>query len=383
MPPDKLADWVALTLLPDVGPILARRALDRFRDPGEIAFRLSPAGWSTLQGMRPAIVSGILEARRDLRRRVDAELRACRKAGVHPVPRGDPAYPAVLETLPDPPVLLYMKGELAEGVVRVAVVGSRRATAYGRRVATGMASSLSGRGVEIVSGGARGIDAHAHHGALESGGRTVAVLGSGLARPYPAEHRDLYDRIASQGAVISEFPMDVTPVPANFPRRNRLISGLSAATVVVEAALRSGSLITAAHALEQGREVLAVPGPVSSEQSWGCHRLIQQGARLVQEVDDILEELSPMYGTALSRLEPPRKGRESGIDEAGLPEDETKVLHLLREDPEPVQLDDLAEKAPFGVARLNTALFGLEVRGLVERLPGRYYLSRPPSPDTL
>ena len=257
----------------------------------------------------------------------------------------------------------------------MAVVGSRRATAYGRRVATGLASGLAQRGVEIVSGGARGIDTCAHLGALEGGGTTIAVMGSGFNGPYPSENRDLFDRIAQSGAVMTEFPLDMEPRAENFPRRNRLISGLAAGVIVVEAAEKSGSLITAGHALEQGREVMAVPGPVSSDQSAGCHRLIQQGAKLVHSIGDVLEELSPMYRLALR----PHGGGEpvdAGPNLRGISPDEEAVLALLN-DPEPVQLDALADRAPFGIARLQAALFGLEVRGAVEQLPGRYYLARP------
>jgi DNA processing protein len=200
-------------------------------------------------------------------------------------------------------------------------------------------------------------------------------MGSGFRRLYPPENVEMFDKIADNGAIISEFPLDMEPKGENFPRRNRLIAGLSAAVVVVEAAERSGSLSTAGHALEQGREVMAVPGPVSSELSAGCHRLIQQGAKLVHSIGDVLEELSPMYAEALrSRVAAP--SGEPEPTPVSLDPDEAAVLALL-DDPEPVQLDALADRAPFGIARLQTALFGLEVRGAVEQLPGRYYLARP------
>jgi DNA processing protein len=381
MPRGNLEDWVALNLLPRVGPITLRRALERYREPGQIAHRLSPAGWLSLPGVRPAAVDEILEARKDLRKRAEREVRQCERRGVRLIPLDDDDYPAALEELPDAPILLYLRGSIPDRIVRVAVVGSRRATAYGRRVAAGLGSSLAARGIEVVSGGARGIDTLAHRGALETGGRTTAVLGSGLLRPYPAENETLFEEMAGRGAVLSEFELRTRPRPENFPRRNRLISGLATAVVVVEAAPRSGSLITVSHALEQGREVLAVPGPVSSEQSQGCHRLIQQGAKLIQEVDDILEELSPMYTAALPDSGPGvGPGTEKSRDVEGLDEDEAKVLGLLSDDPEPVHLDALADRAPFGVARLQTALFGLELRGLVEQTPGKYYLCRPSNP---
>jgi DNA processing protein len=201
------------------------------------------------------------------------------------------------------------------------------------------------------------------------------VLGSGLLAPYPPENAALFEEIAGSGALISEFPLEQGPKAGNFPRRNRIISGLSAAVVVVEAASRSGTSITAAHALDQGREVLAVPGPVSSHKSEGCHRLIQQGAKLIQNIEDILEEVPPMYLDAM-----PSDGEaDQGGQAAHAPEltaDEIEILGYL-DAVEPVQIDDLADRAPFGVARLQAALFGLELKGAVEHSPGRYYLLRP------
>ncbi len=370
-----LCEWVALNLLPGLGPAQIRRALDRFGSPGEIAHEVPAELLVTSRAPGGGAAAAIRSVRPRLRAAAEKEIRSAERLGLSLLAPPDPAYPAAFEQLPDPPSLLYVRGSLTEGTVRAALVGSRRATAYGRRVAVGMASGLAARGIEVVSGGARGIDACAHLGALEGGGRTVAVLGSGFLRLYPAENAELFDRIAENGALISEFPLEMGPKPENFPRRNRLISGLSAVVVVVEAAPRSGSLITASHALDQGREVMAVPGPVSSEQSEGCHRLIQQGAKLVQKVEDIVEELSPMYATAV-RAARPIEAEGGRMDPGELTADEAAVLALL-DDPEPVHLDALAERAPFGIARLQAALFGLEVRSAVEQMPGRYYLARP------
>jgi len=292
------------------------------------------------------------------------------------VTASDAGYPAALEELTDPPALLYQRGDLPEAVLRVAVVGSRTPTAYGRRVALGLAAGLAARGIEVVSGGARGIDRCAHEGALEQGGRTVTVLGSGLLRPYPPENAPLIERIAASGAVLSELPPTEPPRPDHFPRRNRLVSGLCAAVVVVEAAEKSGSLITAGLATDQGREVLAVPGPVSSARSAGTHRLIQDGAKLVQNIDDILSELPPIFQAAAAA--PPATGLPPDL--AGLSQDEQSVLRIL-DSVEPTHLDEVAEKAPFGVARLQAALFGLEMRRAVERTSGRYYVSRPLGED--
>lgn len=369
---EALLPWIALSMLPGLGPVLLRRLLERFDDPEAVAFRLPAAALASVHGVGHDTAQAAVAARAEVRRAAAGELRACSHLAIDVWTPRDPGWPLALETMTDPPVLLYAKGSLPAAMVRVAVVGSRRATPYGRRVAAGLGAGLAQRGIEVVSGGARGIDTAAHVGALEAGGRSVAVLGSGLAQPYPTENARLFARMAESGALLSEFPLDAPPLPEHFPRRNRLISGLSAAVVVVEATTKSGSLLTAGHALDQGRDVLAIPGPVSSPQSEGCHRLIQQGARLVQGVDDVLAELGPMYAGAvqpapLPRLQPKR---------AQLSADEAKVLSLL-EDPEPVHLDALAEAAPFGVARLQAALFGLEARGAVDPLPGRYYVAAP------
>jgi DNA processing protein len=379
MPPERLIPWLALHLLPRVGPLTARRAIEIHGDPLDVALRIPASAWRELPGVDASTVEEIVAARPSLLRRVDAEWEAAVRANVRIVSREDPEYPSLLASLPDPPGLIYLNGRLADGKVRVAVVGSRRATAYGRSVARGLGGALAGRGVEVVSGGARGIDTCSHQGALEGCGTTVAVLGCGFAHVYPPENKELFARIAASGAVVSEFPIAMAPLPENFPRRNRLIAGLSAATIVVEATTKSGSLITAAQALEQGREVMAVPGPVDSEQSRGCHRLIQQGAKLVQTVEDVLDELSPMYRDALASQ--PAHGPAGGAPtEAGtqvpLCEDEVAVLALF-DDPRPVHVDRLAGAAPLGIARLQTALFGLALKGRIDPLPGGYYVAPP------
>jgi len=373
--PASTVDWIALNLLPGVGPVGARAALKRFGSPGEVAHRAPPSVFRGLPRFRESGVEAVRIARRNLARRAERELRECDRLGIRVLTLDRPDYPAALREFPDGPLVLYVRGRLREGVLRVAVVGSRRPTGYGRTVATGLGSGLAAREIEVVSGGALGIDTAAHRGALAEDGVTTAVLGTGLARPYPGENAGLFDRIAETGAVVSEFSLDSGPTPDAFPRRNRIVSGLSAAVVVVEAASRSGALITAAHALDQGREVLAVPGPVSSPASAGANRLIQQGAKLVQNIEDILDELPPLFRVAAGEDPAGPEGRAPGNFE-GLTGDEREVVCML--DPvEPVQLDDLAERAPFGIARLQTALFGLEIRRAVERRPGKYYLLRP------
>lgn len=237
-----IESWLALTLLPGLGPISIRRCLERIPDPIEIAYRAPASFFASLPGVRAGVPERIVASRPGLSAAVAREARESARSGITLLPLSDPRYPTALRELPDAPVILYVKGTVPEGVVRIAVIGSRRATAYGRRVATGLAGGLATRGIEIVSGGARGIDTCAHAGALEAGGRTIAILGSGFRRLYPAENEALFDRIAESGAVISEFPLEFEPFPDNFPRRNRLVSGLSAAVVVVEANERSGAV---------------------------------------------------------------------------------------------------------------------------------------------
>ncbi len=371
MDPRLLVDWLALHLLPGLGPAAAREALERYGDPGEIAYRLPPAA---LAACGRVDLERLCAGRRDLRRRAEREARLCEQHGVRLVTQRDPAYSAALAEIGSAPMLVYQKGTIDPGVVRIAVVGSRTPTHYGRTVASALGSGLAARGIEVVSGGARGVDAEAHRGALgTAAGRTVAVLGSGLLRPYPPEHTELFDRIAEHGALVSEFPMEEAPRAENFPRRNRLISGLSAAVVVVEAAERSGSLSTAAHALDQARDVLAVPGPVHSLKSVGCHRLIQQGAKLVHEIEDVVAELSPMYR---ARIGEKPDAAPSAPPADGHTADETALLAIVGVHG-PVHLDRIADEAPFGIARVQAALFGLEIRGAVEQTPGKYYVLRP------
>jgi DNA processing protein len=316
-------------------------------------------------------------ARPSLMRQIEREWEAAVREDVRIVPRDDDEYPALLATLPDAPVLLYVKGSPSPGRVGVAVVGSRRATRYGREMARRVAGGLAAAGVVIVSGGARGIDTYAHRAALDAGGSTIAVLGCGFSHVYPPENQELFDRIAEAGAVLSEFPVGMAPLGDNFPRRNRLIAGLSAATVVVEATSKSGSLITAGYAVDQGREVMAVPGPVDSERSRGCHRLIQQGAKLVESPEDVLVELSPMYRSALGAASVPGDGgTEPPAPGIPLDGDEVAVLALF-DDPRPVHVDVLADATPLGIARLQAALFGLALKGHIDPMAGGYYVARP------
>ncbi|MBI4004296.1 MAG: DNA-protecting protein DprA [Candidatus Omnitrophica bacterium] len=299
------------------------------------------------------------------------ELSLARQAGVCLVTREQPAYPKLLREIHDPPLVLYIRGTLPAEELAVAIVGSRHASLYGMQAAERLAYELALRGITIISGLARGIDSAAHRGALKAGGRTVAVLGSGLANLYPPEHAELAAQIAERGAVISEYPMETPPVGSNFPRRNRIISGLSLGVVVVEAAARSGALITVGCALEQGREVFAVPGPITTPTSQGTHQLLKDGARLVTSVEDILEELrlapQPVPQTATSVSAPQRRS---------LAEEEERVFACVRQH-EPRYIDAIAQDSGMEMSAVSSLLVQLELRQIIRQLPGKRFIRNP------
>ena len=261
--------------------------------------------------------------------------------------------------------MLFCRGQWQDtDQLAVAIVGTRHATHYGRRQAERIAGGLARAGMTIVSGLARGIDAVAHRAALEAGGRTVAVLGSGLLNVYPPEHVQLAGEIAQQGVLISELPPEMAPMSGTFPQRNRLISGLSLGVIVVEAAARSGALISASHAAEQGREVFAVPGPIDSRTSRGCHQLIRDGARLVESIDDVLEELGPLV-EAMPR---PDGGQVRHPAEVQLNDQERRVLDAI--DTQPTEIDTVVAESNLGVSRVLSTISVLEIRRLIRRLSG-------------
>lgn len=373
--PEDLRVWLSLHLVAHHAPSHFRTALKTVEDPLELATQL-PESLLVAAGVPPGAAAHSVRLRRTLERDLDLELRAAERLAIDLVPHPSPDYPAEIASLPDAPFLLYRRGSLPRGIARVAVVGARRATAYGRRIATQISGELALLGAEIVSGGARGVDTSAHRGAVEAGGRTVAVIGSGLREPYPPDNASLFEKIVESGALLSEFPIDTQPLPENFPRRNRLIAALAAAVVVVEAADRSGSLITARLANEYGKEVLAVPGPIGAPMSVGCLALLKDGAGLAREASDVVGALSPMYRQALA--DPAPDSPDAPV--VDLTPDESAVSGFFQ-DPEPVHIDVLADRAPFGIARLQAALFGLALRGTVDALPGGYYLPRFPKPS--
>ena len=318
------------------------------------------------------------------RRRVDEDVERLRALGARVLGADDACMPPRLRAIPDCPAVLFVRGDpSALSAPQIAVVGSRRATPAGARIARRFAGELAERGFVVTSGLAQGVDAEAHRGALEAGGRTVAVLGSSLDRIYPSQHQGLADRVAGQGALVSEFPFGTRPVPWNFPWRNRIISGLSLGVLVVEAAERSGSLITARLAGEQGREVFAVPGSILNPQATGCHRLLRDGAKLVDKVDDILEELPPGELANVEAHEgAPAPGTRAEEGSGGAPANGCEIVRpagpeeaavLAHLDGEPVSADTVARRAGLTPERVYPILLTLELGGSVRLdAAGRY-----------
>ncbi|MBI2994795.1 MAG: DNA-protecting protein DprA [Gammaproteobacteria bacterium] len=310
-------------------------------------------------------------ARRDTRS-VEPDLRWLEDERHHLVPISDARYPALLREISDPPPALFVRGETsALARLQLAIVGSRSPTADGRRNAFEFGRALARHGFATTSGLAVGIDSQAHLGALHEDGVTVAVLGSGPDIVYPASNRELAERIAGCGAVVSEFPTECQPFASNFPRRNRIISGLSVGTLVVEAALRSGSLITARHALDQGREVFAIPGNIRNPLTRGCHALLRQGAKLVEQIEDILEEIGPL--SSIDR----RSHHAEPAHSAGMkPLDAEFKLLLDNIGFEPVHIDFLIEVTKLPVQEATACLSNMEIAGLIDALPGGSYMRR-------
>ncbi|AAR35923.1 DNA-processing protein DprA [Geobacter sulfurreducens] len=350
--------WFALRSVPLVGNVLYRRLLDRFGSP-EAVFRASDAELASVRGVSSAVAASIRG--HDPRAFAESECERVRRAGVRIVTIRDPDYPPLLLQIADPPPYLYVKGDPTGLEPAVAVVGSRRATVYGRTVTARLAEDLARRGVAVVSGMARGIDTAAHQGALAGEGRTVGVLGCGIDVVYPPENRALFARVADRGALVSEFPLGMGPLAENFPRRNRIISGMCRGVLVVEAAERSGSLITAQMALDQGRDVFAIPGNITSSGSSGTNRLIREGAKLVAGVEDILEELVPRAAAAVA-VAPPLPP---------LPAGEAALMAMFGADP--LHIDEIIAKSALTVGEVSAMLLRLELKGVVTQLPGKFF----------
>lgn len=362
----ELLDLLCLTLVPGVGPLTSQALLEHFGTPARV-LDASTESLKQVQGVGPKLAKRLASARREFD--PAEELALCRREGVMLLGTTNDHYPASLRDIPDPPALLYVKGGFApvDGLA-IAIVGSRKSTPYGERTAERLAQGLARVGLTIVAGLARGIDAAAHRGALKAGGRTIAVLANGLAQVYPPEHAELAQQIMRSGALVSEMPMRQVPLPQFFPQRNRIISGLCLGSIVVEAAPRSGSLSTARHAMEQNREVFAVPGPVDSLSSRGCHALLRDGATLVETVDDVLEQLGPL----VREIKPtPEAVPVRHPAELVLSDRERGLLGQLAD--RPLSVDDLIGLTDMTAQQVLSTLAVLEMRRLVRRLPGNLF----------
>lgn len=363
---EHLIPWLTLKSTPGIGNLLFRRLIDCFGTP-ERVLKVSRHRLEQVEGITPRLATTICRHRTS--DGVYREIDAIARSKFRVLTQNDEAYPQLLLHIPDPPPVLYLHGRLQTSACHFAVVGSRMATAYGRTTTKRLCEQLVGHGMVIISGMARGIDTCAHKGALAAGGKTVAVLGSGLMRIYPTENRKLYDRIAENGAVLSEFPLNAGPDAAHFPQRNRIISGMSLGTLVVEAARRSGSLITARLAAEQGREVFAIPGSIQAQTARGTHYLIQQGAKLVQSAQDIIEELQPQM-TQPCKLHQDGSAIEASRD-LDLTKNEARVIEAMG--PYSIHIDELARRLDQTPGCLAATLSMLELKGIVVQETGKFF----------
>ena len=362
--------WLALNMACVTWPAL-RTQLAQYVAAPDAVQRLQEEGIARLEVALPGLTEklGVVQQGRAFAR----EMERLQATEIRVTTLVEADYPEALRWIPEPPPVLYIWGTLRhEDCLAVAVVGSRKPSPYGQLAAQRLSAELAQYGFTVVSGLARGVDSLAHQGALQAGGRTIAVLGSGINVVYPPEHRRLYEAIRDQGAVVSEFPFDTKPDRWNFPRRNRIISGLTLGTLVVEASDQSGSLHTARHALEQGREVFAVPGRIDVPSSRGTNNLIKRGAKLVEGIDDILEELPEAVrravrqrGTAPGR----RTQRQMPTD---LTPDEARILALVP--PEETHIEAIIHASQLPAQAVASILLTLELRGLVRQFPGKFFV---------
>jgi DNA processing protein len=355
---------LALVRMPGVGPATFDRLITHF---GSCQAVLSAGEPAWIRAGVPAPIRAVLRAPNWPL--VEADLRWLEHPGHHLLPLGAPHYPSQLASLPDAPPLLFIRGDpdvLSHPAV--AIVGSRNPTGNGRRLATEFADGLARYGLVIISGLALGIDAAAHRGALRAGGLSVGVCGTGLDMVYPRTHAALAEQLVEEGALVSEWPPGTPALPAHFPRRNRIISGLALGTLVVEAAPRSGSLITARLAAEQGRDVFAIPGSIDNPLARGCHALIRQGAKLVDSVSDILEELPAQLSDAVHDPSFEGPAHQGEVADTRLSPETQSLLEAMGYDP--ISLDELVERLGLTAQTLSSILLSMELQGLVETLPG-------------
>ena len=357
---DEIAYWLGFSLVKGIGPVRFRRLMDFFGSAEE-AWKASSAALREA-GLDRRSIQSLLAVRAEVS--LERELEKVRRAGVRLLTWEDEDYPYNLRHIDNPPFLLYVRGRLKpEDEWSLAVVGTRRASVYGREATRYLVEPLSQSGITIVSGLARGIDSLAHRAALDAGGRTIAVLGSGVDVIYPPEHKKLAQAVVENGALVSEYPLGTPPEGVNFPPRNRIISGLSKGVLVVEAGEHSGALITARFALEQGREVFAVPGSIFYKTCRGVNRLIRDGeAKLVLSVEDILEELN------FTLLKERQEVREV------IPADEKESLLLRHLSSEPVHIDELCRTTGLSISEVSSTLALMELKGMVHQVGGMHYV---------
>lgn len=359
---DQVEAALCLSLVPGIGPKMYADLVEQLGSPAAV-LAAAPSQIRDVPGVGPALLSEIVSARE--KSNVAEQLEIIRQHDIKILEQGCPTYPRPLLEIYDPPSLIFMQGAIKSvDNIAIAIVGSRHASNYGLRVAENLARGLAMAGFTIVSGLARGIDAAAHRGALEAGGRTIAVLGGGLLKLYPPEHEGLAKEIRNQGALLSEALPHSAPKSGSFPRRNRIVTGMSLGVIVVEAAERSGALISARLATEQDREVFAVPGRIDSRMSRGCHQLLRDGAKLVQSVDDVLEELGP-----LSR--PERVDDQTTVRhpaELKLTDQESLVLNAISV--EVTDFDDIVSQTNLPASRVLSTISVLEIRRLIRRVSG-------------
>ncbi len=373
-----MKEWISLNMTPGVGPRAATKLLESFGSASNV-FQARRTQLESLR-VRPETIESIIKC--EFHEKAEVELTNVKALGGDVLILDDGSYPALLREIADPPITLYVRGDWRAcfEMPCVAVIGSRMCSTYGENAAEMISRDLASRGICIISGLARGIDTAAHRGAIRGGGRTVAVLGTGIDGVYPKENAKLINEIlGSGGAVVSQFPLGTPPLKDNFPYRNRIISGLSFGVVIVEATEKSGSLITARLAMEQNREVMAVPGNITSRNSFGSNYLIKSGAKLVQQWQDVVAELP---GEIAAEILPPviekangGKPRQQELAPADLNANERKVWTLLSAD-QPEHIDNLLESSGLSFGDLNAVLVSLDIRDLIRVLPGKNYARR-------
>jgi DNA processing protein len=359
--------FVALNMIEHVGPVRVRQLLEHFGDATAI-LKASKHQLLAVRGIGEDTANAISGWEKSVD--LAAELKRCEEFGCHVVTQEDAEYPELLRQIYDPPVVLYVKGTLdAKDKNSIAMVGSRQTTHYGIEVARRFGYQLAYMGVTVVSGGARGIDTAAHQGSLSAKGRTICVLGTGINIVFPPENAELFERIAASGAVISQYPFNRKADKQSFAIRNRIVAGMTLGTVVVEANLTSGALITANFATDYGRQVFAVPGRIDSPRSKGCHELIKKGAKLCEGAEDILSEFEYLFPAS---NKPPSVSETGVLPALSLSENEQKVYDAL--DGEPVPMDDVIRKSGLPSSAVSVALLSLEMKRIVRQMPGRLFL---------